>query len=420
MAVAEDKFVPDFTPEVSVSLSQLDSNGVTTNGRDFEAGATVSVRIPTGGELRFGWTLNDSVLDNDDLINNFDNDTLSQNLELSFNQPLLRGAGEKVNRASIEIARLTEQINLMELKSTLIETITEAVLAYRELLRAQERLRIAQLSVNSAKDLLEFNRVLIEAGRQAAVDIVQSETAVANREVQLLEAQNNLAGRQLALLQLLDIEREIAIVASETPTAEPTSLDANKLKKLALENQPSYTRVQSNLQRTQLALLEAEDNRRWDLSLNTSLRNRSLFGDNNTTDFRAGLVLRREFGDLTIERDFQRSRVNQLQAENSLEEERNRLEIATQDGIRDVNLSFAQWQLAQQATKLSQRQLEIAQEKQRLGRGVTVFELVRLQDDLVQAQNTEVNATINYLNALTRLDQTLGTTLETWQIKFRI
>ena len=29
----------------------------------------------------------------------------------------------------------------------------------------------------------------------------------------------------------------------------------------------------------------------------------------------------------------------------------------------------------------------------------------------------ELNATINYLNALTQLDQTLGTTLDTWDIQ---
>jgi outer membrane protein TolC len=51
-----------------------------------------------------------------------------------------------------------------------------------------------------------------------------------------------------------------------------------------------------------------------------------------------------------------------------------------------------------------------------LGRPITVFELVRLQNDLEQARNVELNATIDYLNALTRLDQVLGTTLDTWQV----
>ncbi len=138
--------------------------------------------------------------------------------------------------------------------------------------------------------------------------------------------------------------------------------------------------------------------------------------DCNKSDVRVGLALSRQLGDLTVERDFQRSRINKLQAENTLEEQQESLELQLKDRLRDVQLSFSQVELAQKATKLSERQLEIAREKQRLGREITVFELIRLQDDLVQARNIELNATINYLNALTRLDQTLGTTLETWQI----
>ena len=46
----------------------------------------------------------------------------------------------------------------------------------------------------------------------------------------------------------------------------------------------------------------------------------------------------------------------------------------------------------------------------------TNFQLVDFEDDLVNVQNREVDAIISYLNALTRLDQTLGTTLETWRI----
>jgi outer membrane protein TolC len=108
--------------------------------------------------------------------------------------------------------------------------------------------------------------------------------------------------------------------------------------------------------------------------------------------------------------------VNQLKAENTLKEQRESLELQLTDRIRDVNLSFSQVELAKKVTESSERQLEIAREKQRLGRDVTVFELVRFQDDLVQARNVELNAIINYLNALTRLDKTLGTTLDTWQV----
>ncbi len=413
LAVEEDKFIPDFTPTLSMSIAQLGSGATTTLTGDVGLDTKISVRIPTGGELSFGWTGNAQTSNSNGLsVNTNNDDTWRQNLQVSFNQPLLRGAGIDVNRASIETARLTEQINVLALKSTLINTITDAILAYRNLLQAQERLKIERLSLNSAQEILEINQALIEAGRLAPVDIVQSQTAVANRQVSLVAAENNLEATRLALIQIIDITQDINIVPAEIPKATPTPLDLNKLQQLAFDNQPDYLQAQLNLKRAKLDLLQAENNRRWDLSLNINYGN---VGD-NTTDARAGLNFTRTFGDLTLEQRFQRSRVNLLQTENTLEDRRQSLEIQVTDRIRDVNLSLRQVQLAQQARELSERQLEIEREKQRLGRGSGVFEIVSLQNSLVEARNAELNATIEYLNALTLLDQTVGTTLDTWQV----
>jgi outer membrane protein TolC len=409
LVVAESKFSPNFTPTVSISLAQFGSNRPAANS---DAGLEATVKIPTGAQLSFRWAANGQTLNsNDSILDPVDNG-FGQNLQLSFKQPLLRGAGVNVNKASIDIARLTEQINILDLKSTLSNIITDAIIAYRELLRTQERLKIAQLSLKSAQDFLEINQALIEAGRLAPVDIVQSETDVANRQVSLIEAQNSFDAARLALLNILDIDQNVAIVPAEVLTASPVPLDSNKLMQLALANQPEYLKAQLDIDRTNLTLLQAQNNRLWDLSLNTSYG----YDFSSTSDVRAGLGLSYEFGNLTAEQDFQRSRVNQLQAENTLQEQRKSLELKVTDSIRDARLSFAQVELARKATELSEKQLEIAREKQKLGRPITVFELVRLQNDLVQARNQELNATISYLNALTRLDQTLGTTLDTWQV----
>jgi outer membrane protein TolC len=409
LAVAESKFAPIFTPSVSISLAQFGSNRSTTNT---DVGLEATVRVPTGGQLSFSWAATGQTLNSiGSILDPFDNG-FGQNLQLSFRQPLLRGAGVNVNKASIDIARLTEQINILDLKSTLSNIITDAIVAYRELLRTQERLKIAQLSLKSAQDFLEINQALIDAGRLAPVDIVQSETDVANRQVSLIEAENSFDAARLLLLNILDIDQNVVIVPADVITASPVALDSNKLMQLALANQPEYLKAQLDIDRTKLTLLQAQNNRLWDLNLNTSYA----YGSGNTSDVRAGLGLSYEFGNLTAEQDFQRSRVNQLQAENTLQEQHTSLELTVTDSIRDVRLSFAQVELARKATELSERQLEIAREKQKLGRPITVFELVRLQNDLVQARNQELNATINYLNALTRLDQTLGTTLDTWQV----
>ena len=72
-------------------------------------------------------------------------------------------------------------------------------------------------------------------------------------------------------------------------------------------------------------------------------------------------------------------------------------------------------ELARRSRELAEETLEIEQSK--LAQGLTsTFRLTSVEDDLVRAQNGELDATIAYLNALTALDRTLGTTLRTWGI----
>ncbi|WP_191758876.1 TolC family protein [Komarekiella delphini-convector] len=408
LVVEEGKFVPNLTPNLVLSTNQQGS--LSTN-----VGANVVVKIPTGGELGFGLSsdaqtlgLNSSNRDRDDNIS-------QQNLQLTFRQPLLRGGGIEVNRASIEIARLNEKSNIQGLKSTLVNTITESILAYRELLRAQERLKNEQISLQNAQESLKVTQVLIEAGRIAPVDIIQNQTDIANRRVSLLAAENELDSRKLALLSILGIDKNLNIEAGVIPKVVSISLDFNQLRQIALSNQPNYLQTQLALERNKYELLLAEDNSRWNLSLDASLIKQT----NESADGRVGLSLSRTLGDLTIQQRIERSRVNLKQAENNLKDANSRLDIQLQDRIRDVNLSFSRVQLAQQARQLSERQLNIEQQKQKLGRGAGLFEIIRLQNELAEVRNTELDAIINYLNALTNLDQLLGTTLQTWQIRIQ-
>jgi outer membrane protein TolC len=408
LVVEEGKFVPNLTPNLLLSTNQQGS--LSTN-----IGANVVVKIPTGGELGFGLSSNSQTSGLNSSNRSIDDNASQQDWQLTFRQPLLRGGGIEINKASIKIARINEKSNIQGLKSTLINTITESILAYRELVRAQERLKNEQISLQNAQESLKVTQVLIEAGRIAPVDIIQNQTDIANRRVSLLAAENELDSRKLALLSILGIDKSLNIEAGVIPKVVSTSLDFNQLRQIALSNQPNYLQTQLALERNKHELLLAEDNSRWNLSLDASLIKQT----NESADGRIGLNLSRTLGDLTIQQRIERSRVNLKQAENNLIDANARLDIQLQDRIRDVNLSFSRVELAQQARQLSERQLNIEQQKQKLGRGAGLFEIIRLQNELAEVRNTELDAIINYLNALTNLDQLLGTTLQTWQIRIQ-
>ncbi|MEB3279962.1 MAG: TolC family protein [Lyngbya sp.] len=418
LAVAEDKFVPDFTPRIALDWRNLEQGGTVNRTGGALLSAQLEMKIPTGGELNLGWEGQRENRSGDGLTGQ-DRNIFRQNLELSFRQPLLRGGGIDLNQASIKIARIEETINLLDLKLTLIDQITEAILAYRRLIQAQERLKIEENSLEIAQEQVENTRVLIDAGRRARVDLVPAENRVANQEINVLNAENNLQQQQLALLEILDLEENLNIRAVEEVTAiESEFINFQTIQQLALENRPDYLKAKLNVERSQFQLQIAENERRWNIDLSTNI-NRDLAPDivEDRTEFRAGLELRKTLGDRSIERDFQRSRVDLLQAKNNLDEEFQEIEIELQNRIRDVNDNFKRVQLAQRVSQLAEEQFRNEEEKVKLGVGdSSVVDLVRFQEELGRARNDELNAKIDYLNSITELNQVVGTTLENWNI----
>ncbi|MEG4578161.1 TolC family protein [Microcoleus sp. MON1_C5] len=416
LAVAEGLFVPIFTPRLSVSSIPLRNGGRVATTGEVDLSAQVSVKIPTGGNISFVWSGKQGQDANGFGINS--EGSLSQNLRLNFTQPLLRGAGVAVNRAPIEIARLSEKGNILSLKSTLIETITSVILIYRKLIRAQEQVKISQSSLEIARQQLEINQVLIEAGRVAKVEIFTSEKAVADLEVTVLASEEQLKKARLALLQVLDLDRNLNIIAREAAAVQTSPLDFSKILPLALSNSPGYLQVQLDREIAKYNLLLAENNRKWQLDVNASYNNNATNLSDSSSDLRAGLVLTREFGNRGIEREFQNSRVKLLQAENNLKEYNQKLEVEVKNAIRDINLNLKQVELAQKSRELAQKLLEIEKEKRRLGvESSRSIDIVNLQKDLIEARNAELDAKIAYFNALTNLDKIIGTTLETWQVR---
>ncbi|MGL5131314.1 MAG: TolC family protein, partial [Planktothrix sp.] len=342
-------------------------------------------------------------------------DVLRQNLALTFKQPLLRGAGQKVNRVDIEVARLTENINLLDLKSILIDKITEIIISYRRVLQTQEQVKIAFQSLENAKKEVENTQVFIDAGRKPRADLITVQAQVARGEISLLSSRNSLKQQQLELLKLLDIDEDVNIIASDQVEIQPQTLDFDQIRQSGLENQPSYLKAKLDLEKAKTQLILAENNRRWNINLETSFIHQPAPEiTENTTDLRAGLNFSKALGDRSIERDFKESQVNVLKAENNLIEARQNVDINVSQDLQDIESNLKKVELARRVTELAQLQFFNQVDKIKLGvEGATLLDLVRFQSDLDDAKNNELNAKIEYLNALTNLEKNLGITLDT-------
>ncbi|NEO27326.1 MAG: TolC family protein [Kamptonema sp. SIO4C4] len=412
LRTAQGEFNPKLTPTVR---SQLTGDGenldIEETQEQIELGAGISLLLPTGGEIQVDWrsqlrSLNALTSD----------ESVRQRVNFSFNQPLLRDAGAEITRLNLNRALVQEDINLLALRDTLSVEVIQSIKSYRQLLQQQEQVENTQVALKNAKQRLERQRALVEAGRAAQVSLLRSEQNVTDFESQLLEARNAVKSARLALLNQLGIERDLPVVAVENVakiTQTPAEITEAEVATQAFNNRPDYLTRLLNFKLAEFNVVEAENNRQWRLDLQTEYN--QAFTDQS--DVSAQLVFTRPLGNRRQEEEaFERARVNVLKQENNLDLRREQIRTEISDRIREIQLRFRQIELAQEAVELAQRELEAQEALLDAGEGDT-FELQQAQQTLLNAKNAALQRRIEYLNSLTDLQRTQGTTLEFWNIR---
>ena len=394
--VAEDRYRPtaSFSPVVRVERER-DTTA--------ELAAETGLRVETGGQ--FSLRFSEPVAGRDDA---------EGSVSLSFSQPLLRGFGVDIDTAPLRIARLGDRIGVLAFRETVASVVVSTINAWRNLVRARRQLEIGEASLERAREQLETNRTLIEAGQMAAREILQSEADVADRELALVQTRNGVTTANFGLIGILDIDSATVVRPVEVPATPRSVLSLDEAIETALAHSPSHAGALLNREIAEIDLKLAEDDRLWDLSLDADV-SQGLEGSAGQADYSAGLRLTIPLWDRGPELGLRRAQAGVTQAERGLVELRQSMDIQVRQAVHDVEVGLRQIELARQALRLAEEKLAI--ERSKLQQGLSsIFQLARFEDDLVQAQNAEVDALVDYENALTALDRTLGTTLETWGI----
>lgn len=413
LRVAEAAFDPRFSIQGGVTHAR--TNRVT--GTVTTLGPVVNIATPLGTQFTFGWQGQQNNVRGQ-------NPLATSRATFQVVQPLLAGGGLDFNMAPVRIARIQEVGSRLQLRSLVADQVTQTILAYRALLQAQEQLRIAGESLRRARDLAGVNQVLVAAGRLAQVELIQAETSIAQQELSLATAQNQHAQARLALLTLLAVDQNARIWAVERPAAESARVEMQQALQVAFANQPDYLRTLLGAEVARISLDVARNQRLWDVSLVAGNGLSSQRADLARTlealtgaraDFNVGLQVNIPLGQIAREQPEVNATVALRQTELQIATARDRLRQQVEDTVRGIDTLRRQAELARRARELASQQLELELVKLQAGRSSN-FQVVSFQGSLQAAESQELAAVIAYANALTQLDQLLGTTLDTWQI----
>jgi outer membrane protein TolC len=184
---------------------------------------------------------------------------------LTITQPLLRGAGLKVNRADINKARIAVSQAEAARQLTAETMVRDIISAYWSLLFAHRDLENKRRSVELAKKQLERTRALVAAGRQSPVEAKAVEQALAAREGDVINAENALLGAGLDLRTLMgesfaDVDT-LGVVPSTDPIVQPRPVDIKTEVDNALAYNPQVRQLQLGIESRRVDELVAANQR---------------------------------------------------------------------------------------------------------------------------------------------------------------
>jgi outer membrane protein TolC len=404
-----------FSPRLVLSGKHLARRGSEDREQDTRVAPTLTVSNEWGTQFSLSWTRQ---LNRAAQAGRRD----QRGLSLEVIQPLLRNAGHEIVTAPRRRARLTEHSHRLRLQASVAQSVTQIVSAYRELLKAQEQQRIVAEALARSREQLKVNDALISAGRMARVDRLQNEADLAYQELNAEQAAHQLEASRRSLLQLLALDLSMPLYASEALIAEPVDIDRQEALQIALARQPEHLQQRIAEELTDIDLLLAKNQQRWDLSLIAGAGHDRHGFSSDTAQGRerrwngyAGLQLEIPIGDLSLR---QRVVNAQVAVETQIlqqAEARQLLEREVSDAVRGMQTQWRQYEIALRSRELSRRKLTAEQHKLQVGR-TSNFQVLSFEEDLRRSENAVLNALIAYLTAQTQLDERLGMTLDSWEI----
>ena len=128
-----------------------------------------------------------------------------------------------------------------------------------------------------------------------------------------------------------------------------------------------------------------------------------------------GLSLSIPINDLSQKSEWINAKLQIEQDRIQLTAARRALETSISNQIEEIQSSVSQYQLSQKQLTLAKRSYSLEQKKQQAGISSSI-ELTNAQNQLIAAENSLINLKIGYLNAITNLEQSMGSTLSRWGI----
>ena len=393
------------------------------------ADAVIQSMIPTGATLSLEYNIFRDFVDPNPF--RLLNPAYENYVEAKITQPLLKGAGWFYNRSLIYIARNNKKISLAQFKSKAIEVSNSVQEAYWNLVKAIEDLKVANKSKERAEDLLKKNRIQVEIGTLAPIEIIDAESGVASRVEAIISAENAIKDKEDELKKIMnfadtDIISDAAVIPTNKPDFIPKKVELKETIKIAMGKRPELLELQLKTENADMQSRRRKNELYPALDFTAGMRytglgediedvNDSTFSEEFQGEFFT-LALEIPLGNRSARSKYNRSKLKKQQAGLNVKRKELDIVVEVRGAVRQVMTNIERVNATRKARELAQKRLEVEGKKFSVGRS-TSLEILRAQEDLATAEGNEAKAIIDYEISLGSLEKAKGTILDTYDIK---
>lgn len=376
-------------------------------------------------------------------------------LNLQFTQPLFRNAWRFANEAPMIIARRTLQQSRATFGAQVSDAILQAVSQYWTLVQARGNLDVTQKSLEAADASYQRDKRALELGALPPLNIYRSESEVASRRVQMIQAEYALKQAEEALRLTIGADQDpyfhaldLVLTEKPEPEGELWNVDTGTALQEALNRRPEVEAARDALANDETSIRLAHNHLKPDLSLTGFYQSNGLGGNqynlniNQTTGQITSQLIHRgglgsSFnqlfafgypgygGTLTLnlplrnraaQADLGTALVSRHRDLYSAQQVREQITREVTDAVHQLEEAKITLAAGQASLDLAQKDLAAEQRKYELGSEPINF-LLTAQTNLAQAELNLLQAQVSYQVARAAVDHATGSLLEPYGLQ---
>ncbi len=368
-------------------------------------------------------------------------------LNFQLTQPLLQNRTNLQSLTPLRVARTQLLITSKQSEATISDDMAQAAAQYWQAILARENIRVDQQAADLARKSYEHDKQALDLGALSKLDIYQSETQVAERDRDLVQAQYQYKVSLDGLRRLIGADltlalREIDIVLDDDPSALPektTILPFEQALSKALHARPEVTAAEAAVSVDNLNARGSRDALlpRLDLAVQGGSSgpgfNQLTVGNGLGTSpavpppglgptlqqvldfayptYGFSLTASFPFHNRTAQASLADALVNRTRDRYRQRQTQEQITLDVRQAIHSIELADATIAAAVRARDLARQNVDAEGQKYQLG-SITAFELLDSQSRLASAESALVTAYLSYQEAYISYQHATATLLD--------